>query len=111
LSAEAQKKLIPLFFYSLSPGGVLFLGSAETVGSYTDLFMPIAASRGFSGGRRPTDERSRSNIPHRLPRSAQRAGDRPGPTPPVSLQTLADQMVLQRYAPPAVLTNEQGDIF
>jgi two-component system CheB/CheR fusion protein len=31
--------------------------------------------------------------------------------PPASLQNLADQLVLQCYAPPAVLTNEEGDIF
>jgi PAS domain-containing protein len=31
--------------------------------------------------------------------------------PPASLQSLADQLVLQRYAPPAVLTNDKGDIF
>jgi len=33
------------------------------------------------------------------------------PKPPESLQTLADQLVLHSYAPPAVLTNEAGDIF
>jgi len=31
--------------------------------------------------------------------------------PPASLQALADQLVLLSYAPPAVLTNEEGDIF
>src|ERR1039458_6105557 len=36
LAPEMQKKLIPLFHYSLSPGGILFLGSAETVGTFTD---------------------------------------------------------------------------
>jgi two-component system CheB/CheR fusion protein len=36
---------------------------------------------------------------------------RPAPKPPASLQSLADQLVLQTYAPPAVLTNEAGDIF
>ncbi|HEY5042524.1 MAG TPA: chemotaxis protein CheB, partial [Verrucomicrobiae bacterium] len=41
LAPEMQKKLIPLFHYSLSPCGILFLGSAETVGTFTDLFAPI----------------------------------------------------------------------
>ena len=41
LAPEMQKKLIPLFHYSLAPGGVLFLGSAETVGTFTDLFAPL----------------------------------------------------------------------
>ncbi len=34
LGPEVQKKLIPLFHYSLNPGGILFLGSAETIGSF-----------------------------------------------------------------------------
>ncbi len=41
LAPELQKKLVPLFHYSLNPGGVLFLGSAETVGAFTDLFSTI----------------------------------------------------------------------
>ena len=41
LAPEMQKKLIPLFHYSLTPGGVLFLGSAETIGNFTGLFIPL----------------------------------------------------------------------
>ena len=41
LTAELQKKLIPLFYYTLNPSGILFLGSSETVGSHTDLFLPL----------------------------------------------------------------------
>jgi hypothetical protein len=32
LDAGLQKKLLPLFHYSLNPGGVLMLGTAETIG-------------------------------------------------------------------------------
>ena len=42
LTPEVQKKLMPLFHYSLNPGGILFLGSAETVGGFTDLFAPLS---------------------------------------------------------------------
>ena len=42
LSPEMQKKLIPLFHYSLNPGGILFLGSAETVGT---LHRPVRAAQ------------------------------------------------------------------
>ena len=35
---------------------------------------------------------------------------RPATKPPASLQSLADQLVLERYAPPAVLVNDKGDI-
>jgi len=38
---ELQKKIIPIFHYSLKPGGLLFLGSSETIGKSTDLFLPV----------------------------------------------------------------------
>ncbi len=41
LDAELQKKIFPLIHYTLNPDGILFLGSAETIGSFTDFFTPI----------------------------------------------------------------------
>ena len=41
LDAELQKKLIPLFHYSLNPNGYLFLGNAETIGGFGDLFSSL----------------------------------------------------------------------
>ena len=38
LEPELQNKLIPLLHYSLKPGGFLFLGTAETIGGFSDLF-------------------------------------------------------------------------
>ncbi|HCN67013.1 MAG TPA: chemotaxis protein CheR, partial [Candidatus Accumulibacter sp.] len=32
MGAELQKKLIPLFHYVLNPGGLLFLGTSESIG-------------------------------------------------------------------------------
>jgi two-component system CheB/CheR fusion protein len=112
LTPEVQKKLIPLFHYSLSPGGILFLGSAETIGGATDLFAPV-------GGKSRLFQRKESALrpePVEFPSSFSAgppAGPeaRQAPKPPVSLQSLADQLVLQRYAPPAVLVNDKGDIF
>ena len=51
LMPELQKKLFPLFHYSLNPGGFLFLGNAETVGNFTNLFAPLAGKpRGDTAG-------------------------------------------------------------
>jgi two-component system CheB/CheR fusion protein len=41
MNNDLQRKLIPLFHYALGPDGVLFLGSSETVGEYTNLFTPL----------------------------------------------------------------------
>ena len=39
--AELQKKLLPMFHYSLKPNGLLFLGSSETIGQFTDFFSTL----------------------------------------------------------------------
>ena len=41
MGGELQKKLIPLFHYALNPGGILFLGTSETVGEFADLFAAL----------------------------------------------------------------------
>lgn len=41
LGSDLQKKIIPLFYYALFPGGFLLLGSSETIGEFGDLFSPL----------------------------------------------------------------------
>ena len=38
LGTELQRRLLPIFHYSLKTDGILFLGSSETIGPATDLF-------------------------------------------------------------------------
>ena len=40
-NSELQKKIIPIFHYSLLPKGILFLGSSETIGGFVDLFSMV----------------------------------------------------------------------
>jgi two-component system CheB/CheR fusion protein len=111
LTPELQKKLFPLFHYSLNPGGVLVLGNAETVGEFTDLFAPLAGKtqlyrRLESGLRAEPVEFPASFMPARK-------GVPPPPKPlktTANLQSQAEQLLLQRYSPAAVLVNDKGDI-
>ena len=41
LDVDLQSRVIPLFHFSLRPGGFLFLGNSENVSRHTDLFAPI----------------------------------------------------------------------
>ena len=110
LSAEVQKKLTLLFHYCLSPGGILFLGSAETVGPSTERFKPISGKlRIFR--RTKAVLRREVEFPASFG-SLSPAGVRatPSPKPHLSLQTLAEQLVLQCYAPPALLVDDKGNI-
>jgi len=112
LTTDVQKKLIPMFHYSLNPGGILFQGSAETIGDFARLFTPLA-------GKSRIFRRKESILrPEQIAFPSSFSAGPPAGTevrlatkPPISLQSLADELVLQRYAPPAVLTNDIGDIF
>lgn len=44
LDRELQKKLLPLFYYALNPDGFLLLGTAESIDSFPDLFVPVERS-------------------------------------------------------------------
>ena len=112
LTPELQKKLFPLFHYSLNARGVLFLGSAESIGGFSNLFTPLAlkerifkrSEAGMMGGQVNFSAVSlpvRSNRPD-APRAAAH--------PAASLQSVADQLLQSRFAPPAVLVNAEGDI-
>ena len=116
LSPELQKRLLPLFHYSLNPGGVLFLGNSETIGEFTDFFAVLddkarlyrrIASHlqtkpvKFSSGFLP--------VLH-APKPAKTSKGQKASKPVTNLQSLADQLLLQKYSPAAVLVNDKGDI-
>jgi chemotaxis methyl-accepting protein methylase len=111
LAPEMQKKLFPLFHYSLTPGGVLFLGNAETVGTFTDLFTPLNQKlrlfRRTTTALRSEPIEFPSSFAPPLPAGAEPLGMA---KPNASLQSLADQIVLERYAAPTVLVNDKGNI-
>ena len=41
MDSVLQKKIIPLFHYTLNQNGYLFLGSSETIGEFSGLFSPV----------------------------------------------------------------------
>ncbi len=111
LTPELQKKLLPLFHYSLNPGSILFLGSAETIGAFTDLFSPLDGKTRLylrldsAMGAEPVEFPS-SFFPFEARVPAKGGIQKPAP----NLQTLADQLLLTRYASAAALTSDRGDI-
>ena len=111
LTPELQKKLLPLFHYSLNPNGSLFLGSAETISTFTDLFKPLdLKNRLFRRSESLLSIATLAFPPtfvHPLPGAHKESIM---VQPAANLQTLADQLLLQHFSPPAVLTNAQGDI-
>ena len=110
LEPEVQRKLIPLFHYALNPGGVLVLGTAESVGSFAGLFSPIDPRLRLFRRTEATPAAVLEFPTAFSPPGPGTADARPASKPGVNLQALADQVILQQYAPAAVLTTENGDI-
>lgn len=113
---QLQRRLLPLFHYSLRSGGILLLGSSETVGRFSYHFTPIQAK--FRLYLR--QDNVRISMPNSLI-SAFPTKTKTTEVPPVtsshinkppvdSLQVAADYLLLQVYAPAAVVLNSEGDI-
>jgi len=114
--ATLQHRLLPLFHYSLQPGGVLLLGSSETVGRFNRLFASIDSKLrlylrqdNVSGGglndlvrSLPPLSKIKKEHPVSPPNTPAQATD--------NLQMAADYLLLQVHAPPAVVVNTSGDI-
>jgi len=108
LTTEIQKKLIPLFHYSLNSGGFLFLGSAESVGNFTDLFKPLDLKSRIYQRLRPLIQTNPIEFPNSF---APYQSEVNQPSDEVqNMQSQADKLILQNYAPAAVLVNGKGDI-
>jgi two-component system CheB/CheR fusion protein len=111
LAPEVQKKLLPLFHYSLNPGGILFLGNAETTGTFIDLFSPVSSKLRIYKRLDSAIQTEPVAFPVSFARAPKGTMYEPGESRPgVNLQALTDQLLLARYAPSAVLTNDSGDI-
>jgi len=107
-----QKKMIPLFHYTLNPGGILFLGTSESIGENRDLFQPINSKlkiferkKGASCGidafppekNFPTARKIESHDKDTLPAAG-------------SIREMAERAILDEYAPAGVLINDDYEI-
>jgi two-component system CheB/CheR fusion protein len=112
--ATLQRRLIPLFHYSLREGGALLLGSAETVGRFNNLFKPIQSNLRLYQRRDDVPSGGAEFMMKSFPPLSKVARENPVPTtnrtPSDNLQAAADQVLLQVYAPAAVVINGDGDI-
>jgi two-component system CheB/CheR fusion protein len=107
-----QKKIIPLFHYTLNPGGVLLLGTSESIGEHTDLFEPINSKlkvfirrKSFGGKGMDFPGKSYADEPSGI------KADEEAPLPgKKDIQTVIERTILDVYAPAGILINDKYDI-
>lgn len=106
-----QQSVVPLFHYAVRPGGYLFLGPSESVSRFEHLF-PVIDQHARLFERPP----GAPQYPIDLPGSARRGETRRGAReerrgePSIADETVAVRRVIERYAPPSMVLNEDGGI-
>ena len=116
LGSELQKKLITLFHYALQPGGVLYLGTSETIGELGDMFTVLDRKNKIYQRNEDFHGARRSALGRFLPPLMFKDTDQPLFTGKMvhplklSLRELTEQSLLQQLAPVAALVNGHGDI-
>jgi two-component system, chemotaxis family, CheB/CheR fusion protein len=104
-----QKKLIPVFHYALRPNGYLFLGPSEGIGAHQELFAPISAKHRISQRKATAISASALLTGAGTYRGGVRALDLDPDSPP-DLHQFMQRMLLDEFAPKAVIVSETGQI-
>jgi two-component system CheB/CheR fusion protein len=111
LTPELQQRILALFHYSLNPEGILFLGSSEALSGSTDLFATVDSKSKLFRRRESILASAKIAFPSSfIPALPGVSQETTMLKPEVNIQSLADQVLLQRFSPPAVLVNTKGDI-
>jgi two-component system, chemotaxis family, CheB/CheR fusion protein len=116
LNSDLQKRIIPLFHYSLNPNGILFLGSSETIGENDHLY--VALDRKLNVYQRKNDllgkERETLNLvlPKRIEMELQKiiSVTKEKSIPKHSFREITEQSILKESSVAGILVNGQGDI-
>jgi two-component system CheB/CheR fusion protein len=111
MEPELQKKLMTLFLYSLNPGGIMLLGAAETLGTQTQGFEIVDDKLKLFKRTAVRQAIELVDFPSSFFHKREATIDKKTTLKDVeNIQTLADSILLQRFAPASVLVNSAGDI-
>ena len=114
LGSELQKKVLPLFHYSLKKEGLLFLGSSETIGEFSDYFS-VMDRKWKLFKRKDTNPALRQVLDLHAPTVTDRRVDaqmeRHGaPVRGTNYREVAEKIILVNYSPTAVVVNEKSEV-
>ncbi|MFH0785959.1 MAG: CheR family methyltransferase [Pseudomonadota bacterium] len=118
IGGDLQRKIMSLFHYALNSGGVLFLGSSETIGDSERLFTTLDRKSKFYQRNDDLQGYRREPLGTLLTPMTGLNAARPQVSPDIKttspgkvpLRNLTEQTILQQVAPVAVLVDKKGDI-
>ena len=108
-----HRKILPIFHYSLRPGGYLLLGASETVGSFSNLFSQVDRKMKLYQ-RRQTSVPVHFDLPAPQAPPEPAAAERGRPAGPVAREADVhreiDRIILNRFTPAGVVINADFEI-
>ncbi|MFE1746358.1 CheR family methyltransferase [Coleofasciculus sp. H7-2] len=111
LGETLQKRIVPIFHYSLNPTGFLLLGTSDSTGKYSELFTSIDKKYKIYAKKLTTTHPTFSFV---TSNHAIAKGDRQpmkqNPTDGFDLQKKTDQLILNYYAPVGVAINNKMEV-
>jgi two-component system, chemotaxis family, CheB/CheR fusion protein len=116
MSGELQKKLIPILYYALNPGGFLFLGRSETVGEFSDMFDPFSPKLMLFQRAENVSSQRKLSIGHYMlslvgqETTAQLIGAKSATSRKFPWRELIESELLKEMSSTAFLINKAGDI-
>ena len=118
LNQTAQARVMETIHFALKPGGYLFIGPSESIESAGDLYAPVSREHHIFQSRQAT-RRSIYPLPEAFAYQGFKVPEQKPAVPTVgqerrTLERLSygdlHQQLLEEYAPPSVVVNEQYDI-
>ena len=110
--ADAQRQVLPILHYALQPSGYLFLGMSELIGRFSDKFSALDKKHCLFQARNtgaPTRMPLFLNGFHASGFTTQFAAPRP-PTGGAPFRQGVEARIAEKFAPPHVIVNADGDI-
>ncbi len=115
MGSELQKRVLLLLHYALNPGGMLFLGSSESVGEFANLFATLDRKAKIYQRKAGDYAQLRAGFSRMFPRLPEtqlglhQKGGALSETK-LPLREIAMRTLLAHYSPVGALVNEHGDI-
>ncbi len=114
MGGELQKRVISLFHYALSPGGMLFLGTSESAGDSSLLFMAVDRKAKLFTRRDVASESTPLSVSSFIPPSKEQAQKQLEPARElqgkINLREVAEQALWQHLEATGVLVDANGEI-
>jgi two-component system CheB/CheR fusion protein len=112
LGVALQKKVMAMFHYALNPDGFLMLGISESTGNFSELFNLVDKQYKIYSRKLVSPKINFDFTPNRYALEPKTSSKQTGKESwnKHNLQSEADRIVLQKYAPPGVLVNEELEI-